>query len=90
MNVFLREQARQDLRDIESYLRPRSPQGFDSVMADIFSTLRMLDSQPRAGRSIGRGLWRTVSGRYGYTITYVIGAEDRIEVVDIYRYQNRT
>lgn len=87
MNVILTTPALRDLENIRAYLTERSPQGRESVMADIQEILRSFESGLIRGRPTPRDtIFERVTPKYGYLLPYTV----RNQTVYVLRiYDNR-
>jgi len=85
-----RAQALRDLEEIERYYLRDAPEVLPKVLHDIRALLNRLQDFPRSGRPVGgRGIRRALTVRYRYIVSYRV-TPDAIEIVGIFRYQNRT
>ena len=85
MKLRFTRRAVQDLADIASYLRSRSPRGAANVRAAIFDSLQILSEFPFAGhvQSV-ENVRKIVTRKYAYLIYYEISlAGDAIVVITI-------
>ena len=81
--------ALDDLRAIADYYADIDRDVASRVRADIESAIELLRENPYSAQAVGgRGLRRKLTRRYRFKIAYRI-RRDTIEVLGIYRYQNR-
>ena len=85
MKLRFTRRAVQDLADIASYLRSRSPGGAANVRAAIFDSLQILTEFPAAGHAQSvEKVRKIVTRKYSYLIYYEISpAGDAIVVITI-------
>ena len=89
ISIRYRWSANQDLQDIKHYYDNISEATTDRVYYDIIHAIEVLKTFPLAGRPIaGRSERRIVTSKYGFVISY-IAANNSIEIVGIFRHQNR-
>ncbi|HEX7712031.1 MAG TPA: type II toxin-antitoxin system RelE/ParE family toxin [Sphingomonadaceae bacterium] len=89
MELIFRERALCDLEDIETYYLREAPEALPKVLGDIRQVLNQLENFPRSGRAIGRrNARRALSPRYRYIVSYHV-TRNAIEIVGIFRFQNR-
>jgi len=90
IGVEYRWTANRDIYRIQQHYLSISSRSYETVRQDINSAIRILQTYPLAGAKIrpkGR-VRRIVSSKYRYSITY-LAADDKIEIIGIFRYQNR-
>ena len=88
MKILYREQASKDLEDIAAYFGQHSTAALERAHKDIFDYIRLLPNNPNIGRNLEDGTQLVVTIKYRFNITYIANA-DHIDIVGIYRYQNR-
>lgn len=78
-----------DLEALASYFDAIDPDVTIRIVTDIEGSVARLADFPLSGEAIPRTeLWRIVSRRYRFTISYFV-APNRIEIVGVFRFQNR-
>lgn len=88
LSVRYRRSALRDLADIEAYYRSISEDIHERVYWDIVSTLDAVRTFPNMYAAHGPGR-RPVTPAYGFSILYLV-LGDAMEVVGVYRHQDRT
>lgn len=87
--VIYRYEAKSDLDQIKAFYDDISPDTHERVFADISDTISRLKLFPYSGRRLeGRRERRIVTPKYRYVIVHLISS-DIIEIIGIFRYQNR-
>ncbi len=82
--------ALDDLRAIADYYGSLDPDVALRVRADIEGAIELLQDNPYSAQAIGgRGLRRKLTRRFRFKIAYRV-RRDSIEIVGIFRFQNRT
>ena len=89
MKLRLSPRARDDLREIGTYLYARNPRAAARVRAEIQRQLKVLVDYPQAGRRVGRGLRRSVVPRLPYLIIYRADEEGAAVLVVTIRHTAR-
>lgn len=90
MNVEFRASAVADLDAIIAWYGDVAPASTSRILADIGRSIEQLKHYPRSGSPVGRhNLRRIVTLRYHFKIAYLI-LVDAIQIVGIFRYQDRT
>lgn len=88
-SIKYRWSANQDLQGIKHYYDDISPAITDRIFYDITHAIEVLKTFPLAGRPIeGRNERRIVTSKYGYVISYIADGHS-VEIVGVFRYQNR-
>lgn len=86
--VYL-DTARADLDSIADYYGAIDPDAADRILDDIKSSVLKLGYFPHRGQAVKSGpLRRIISRRFRYKIVYRV-RQDAIEIVGIFRFQNR-
>ena len=89
MKVVFTEEAKRDLDDLRTYLRPLSPSGLANVVAALENCIRLVTDNPGIGRPTPRkDVREAIEPRYGVVIPYVLKA-DTLFVLRIYRSKRR-
>ena len=87
--IHFTQQAREDLRSIQSHYQDVAPASVDKVLSDIYSMLDILSKWPKVGRRVkGENFHQIATTKYRYVIAYQ-HIDERIEVEGIFRYQDR-
>ena len=87
--IVFRRSALADLDTRATYFDAIDPDIMQRIVADIERAVARLAQFPRSGEAIARtGLRRIVSRRYRFTVSYLVGPE-RIEIVGVFRFQDR-
>lgn len=82
-------EARHAIEIIESYYLGLSFGASQNVMNDIDDVFILLREYPHSGKLHGSQSFRTMaSSKYKFVVTYTVNV-DYIEILDVYRYQNR-
>ena len=81
--------ASRELQGIRSYYSEFGEVTADRVLQDITDAFLVISTFPTSGRVIKGGLRRRVSVRHRFVKTYRV-LPDRVEIINVYRYQNRT
>lgn len=87
--ITYRDTAEKDLDAIELHYTTISYTVWQSVLADIVSTINVLATFPYSGRPIADRPEKLInSTQYGYTISHIV-SDDEVEIIGVFRYQNR-
>ena len=90
LDVRYLPRALDDLDTIADYFESLDSDVALRVGADIAGAIGLLQENPFSGKAVGRnGLRRKLSRRYRFKIAYRV-RRDTIEILGIYRFQNRT
>jgi plasmid stabilization system protein ParE len=82
-------QADNDLNEIIGYFAAKAPGALAGIKADLEESFRLITEYPLIYPSVpGRPLRRHVSRKYRFKVTYRV-YDDRIEIVGVFRFQNR-
>jgi len=87
--IVYRLTAEADLEEINNYGIEFSEQTRDRFFEDIHSSIEILKQFPETGRLLDNGRRRFISAKYRFAISHRV-YDDRIEIVGVYRFQNRT
>jgi len=83
MKIRYSPQAREDLRDIVSYLDERSPVGAENVMRAIYAGIQFLAENPMASQETSLAEIRVkIARRYNFKIFYRIDG-NTVELIHI-------
>jgi plasmid stabilization system protein ParE len=89
MRLEILPQADADLEDIIAYYHAVAPEALPRILADIDRSLDRICEFPKAySRQPGKSYRRLVTRKYRFKIVYQVFA-DRVEVIGIFRFQNR-
>ena len=88
IKVIYLDTAKADLKDIMNYYTEISSRTSSRVYEDIYGAIETLQMFPMAGHQLPDGRRRFVSSKYRFVISHKT-YEDRIEIVGVYRRQNR-
>lgn len=84
MKVTLTTEALHDLENIRTWLTERSPQGRETVMADIRELIRSFSDGLVRGRTTPRDdVFERVTRKYGYILPYTVKG-DTVYVLRVY------
>jgi len=87
--ILFLDEALSDLAEINTHYSEVAPTSLDNIWNDIYVVMEVLATWPLAGRTLvnkpGR---RFVSPKYRFTITYDY-RDDRVEIIGIFRFQDR-
>jgi len=90
-SLVFRREAKQDLLGIFSYLAKQgaAPTSIARVKDDIYDTVDRLRLWPDSGYAVhGQPGLRTTTPKYRFTVTYS-NTPEHVEIVGVFRYQNR-
>ena len=92
IKIIYRDTAKADLKEIETYYNEISPRTnlrvYSDIHSDIHSAIQTLQLFPKAGRKLPDCRRRFVSNQFRFVISHK-AYKDRIEIVGVYRHQNR-
>ena len=88
IKIIYRDTAKADLKEIKEYYDQISPRANTRVFNDIYSAIHTLQLFPKAGRKLPDGRRRFVSSHFRFVISHK-SYKDRVEIVGVYRQQNR-
>ena len=88
IKIIYRDTAEADLKEIEIYYNEISTRTNLRVFSDIYGAIHTLQLFPKAGRKLPDGRRRYVSSQFRFVISHKT-YKDRIEIVGVYRHQNR-
>jgi plasmid stabilization system protein ParE len=87
--IILRRSALADLESLAAYFDVIDPDVTVRIVADIERPLDRVADFPSSGEAIPHTeLRRIVSRRYRFTVSYFV-APDQVEIVGVFRFQNR-
>ena len=87
--MTFRDRALEDIRAITEWYDPIDPGVTEKIRIDLQRSFRLLLDFPHAGAVVAnRRIRRIVTRRYHFKIAYSLRG-DHIEVLGIYRFQNR-
>lgn len=88
--VIFRKEAEADLHSIIAYYEEVAPASLANILSDIYRAIDQLTHFPRLGMQVpDREFRRIVTIKYHFKVAYEVG-EDRIVILGIFRYQDRT
>ncbi|MDB2437288.1 hypothetical protein N9W89_01115 [Hellea sp.] len=89
MKLRLTEEALLDLKSITNYFGAISTQTLSNIRVDIAQAFEFIRTHPKAGLNINaEGTQRVITRKYSFIIVYDTYPTE-LEIIGIYRYQNR-
>jgi plasmid stabilization system protein ParE len=90
IQVVFRKRAEADLLGIIDWYEAVAPEAVSKILSDIYSSIDQLIDYPLSGMAVpGKKFRRVVTRSYHFKIAYQV-EKDRLVIIGIYRYQNRS
>ena len=89
LDVTFRKRAKEDLLAIQAWFEQVAPASVERILADIYRSIDLVREHPERAQLVHRRNYRRiVTRKYSFKVAYMV-KPDRIDVLGIYRYQNR-